>query len=1375
MKILDPGTYTLIQDFPGRQGLNRWRVGIPPAGPMDDFSFRVANRLVGNDESAAALEITLGGPTIVFNKDTLVAITGAPIAATVDGQVVEAWKSFVIKKGGTLQLSQLQGEGVRSYLAVAGGIDSPDYLGSKSSFPLGKLGGLSEGSPLQINDELSIGEPVSNPSPKTLPASMIPKFRDTWEIDVLLGPQEAPDYLTPEDLDTLFKSTYEVSHNANRMGVRLIGPKPKFARKDGGEGGGHPSNVNDTPYAIGSINFTGDNPVILGVDGPSLGGFLCPITIPSYHWWKIGQARAGNKIRFRRVTMDYVISTRLRQDEAIRNLSPRKNLPRPSFVTKPSEDNNERGLIHEIQSTESKLKVQYRIAGDVYLLVEYGDPSIMDINARVRVHLLEQFLLKHKPSGLVDTIPGVRSLLIWYDNRKLSLDDLMKLLNQAELELPHRDIKLPSRVFELPIAFHDKWSRDATERYMNSIRSEAIYLPDNVDFVAKSNGLNGAADVEKIVMEASYLVLGLGDVYLGAPCAVPLDPRHRLTVPKFNPVRTYTPEGAVGIGGQYMCIYPAESPGGYQLIGRTLPIWNTKGNLPNFTPEKPWLLDMFDQIRFKPVTENELEAYREAFSAGRYKLETKQEELCMKEYNKFLKSIENETKEVKARQKIGADAMQLQERAITDSRHLFDEALKITSFLANMVVNGPNYVGVSGKPSKDAPAFVSSPEYPSGHVRSSLPPPRGLKNVLDEEGPAGFVKAVMSTKRALLTDTTWRDAHQSLLMTRMRTTDMLNIAVPTSHALANCFSIEMWGGATFDVALRFLHECPWTRLAKLRELVPNVPFQMLFRGANAVGYSAYSDNVVYKFCKQAKNTGIDIFRIFDSLNYLENMRLGIDAVGEAGGIIEATLCYTGDITNPNETKYPLEYYLLQARELVKLGIHVLCVKDMAGLMKPAAAKILISALRKEFPDLPIHVHTHDTAGTAVASAIACFEAGATAVDCCNDAVSGLTSQGSMGAILSNYQHTEKDTGINLDDYLELTSYWEKTRKMYSHFESGQKSAGADVYKNQIPGGQYTNLYFQALSLGIAQDWDKLKVAYMDANQILGDIVKVTPSSKVVGDLASFMVSNQLDRETTLRRANELDFPESVIEFLQGYLGQPYGGFPEPFRSDVLRDPSLPRFEGRPGTYLSPFDFESCHRDLEAKWQRPMSELDVMSHIQFPDVFDDYLKNLHKYGEVTNLPTPNFWSPMDIGEKVTFNVKSRTFTATLDSVGEIRPDGNCIVTYDVNHLKHRITVKAKQPKELPYILREEFGSKVIAMKRKKADPSNKGSVGAPLPGKVLQVKHKAGDRVKRGDVIVVLSSMKLQLTVTAHRNGKIYSLCVTEGDTVLAGDLLCEIH
>eukprot|EP01126_Amoeba_proteus_P019317 TRINITY_DN1994_c0_g1_i2.p1 TRINITY_DN1994_c0_g1~~TRINITY_DN1994_c0_g1_i2.p1 ORF type:complete len:1021 (-),score=266.22 TRINITY_DN1994_c0_g1_i2:158-3220(-) len=1020
-------------------------------------------------------------------------------------------------------------------------------------------------------------------------------------------------------------------------------------------------------------------------------------------------------------------------------------------------------------------------------MVEYGEP-VLDINSRVRIHLLEEFLTLHRPPGLIDTTPGVRTLLLNYDNRILSLEELMKLLVHAEAKLLHvESVKLKSRIFELPIAFRDQWTRAAIDRYMSTIRAEASYLPDNLEFIGRNNGISGKhcetvgelSEVEKVISSASYLVLGLGDVYLGAPCAVPLDPRHRLSVPKYNPARTFTPEGAVGIGGMYMCIYPMESPGGYQLVGRTLPIWNTFGNLPNFGPVKPWLLDMFDQVRFYPVSEQDLSLLRQDFSEGKMKLDLKVEDLCMKSYNQFLKSVEEETGQVKKKQ-LEAQNLIFQAEALSlrDSVHAKQEALKVLNYLATMVVDGPDHPGAVGPaPSKTlAKIPISLPEFPPGHVNSSRAPPRGLKHVFDEKGPKGFVEAVLASKGTLLTDTTWRDAHQSLLMTRMRTIDMKNIAHATAHTMASAFSLEMWGGATFDVSLRFLHECPWDRLAELRELVPNIPFQMLFRGANAVGYSAYPDNVIYKFCKQAKETGMDVFRIFDSLNYLENMRLGIDAVGEAGGIVEATICYTGDITNPKKTKYNLDYYLNLARDLEKLGIHVLCVKDMAGLLKPSAATILISALRKEFPNLPIHVHTHDTAGTAVATLLACVQAGANAVDCCNDALSGLTSQGSMGAIISDLENLEKNTGVALENYQQLTTYWEGVRRLYGPFESGQKSAGADVYVNEIPGGQYTNLFFQALSMGMAEEWEQIKTAYANANLVLGDIVKVTPSSKVVGDLASYMVANKLDLKSVQERAADLNFPNSVVEFLQGYLGQPHGGFPEPFRSHVLKD--KPRIEGRPGKDLPPLDFTKKKLELQSKFGIPLRDVDVMSSVQFPAVFEDYVHHSKQFGNVSVLPTRQFLEPMQIGEKVSFTCLRKNFNVVLDEVKDnVGEAGTSRVMFDINGEKHVISVKAKDSSRPSYLLRTggPVVEKPTGPTRKKADPGKVGSVGASIPGRVVDVKFNVGSMVEKGQVVIVLSSMKLELAESATISGKLISVDVTKGDFVSVGDLLFEIQ
>lgn len=464
-----------------------------------------------------------------------------------------------------------------------------------------------------------------------------------------------------------------------------------------------------------------------------------------------------------------------------------------------------------------------------------------------------------------------------------------------------------------------------------------------------------------------------------------------------------------------------------------------------------------------------------------------------------------------------------------------DRAQKLLLYIGDIIVNGPpKKLGATGPP----PSHIK-PQIPD--IQPKAKTKKSLKEIFDLEGPQAFAKAVRQNEGLLITDTTWRDAHQSLLATRMRTIDMLNVSKPTSIALRNAYSLECWGGATFDVSMRFLNECPWDRLEKLREAVPDIPLQMLLRGANAVGYTSYPDNVVYEFCRLAKEKGMDVFRVFDSLNYIENLKLGIDAVGTAGGIIEGVVCYTGDITDPNKGQYSLEYYLKFVQELQDLGIHVLAIKDMAGLLKPEAAKMLIEAIRNEHFDLPIHVHTHDTAGTGVASMLAAANAGADVVDAATDALSGLTSQPSLGALVASTQGTPLDTGLDLEEVSQLNDYWEEARGLYAPFESGQKSGSADVYLHEMPGGQYTNLLFQSSQLGLGGEWSKVKKAYAIANKLLGDIIKVTPSSKVTGDLAQFLVANNLTEEEVLRDAERLSFPKSVIEYFQGYLGIPPHG------------------------------------------------------------------------------------------------------------------------------------------------------------------------------------------------------------------------------------------
>uniref|UniRef100_A0A8C5PX54 Pyruvate carboxylase n=1 Tax=Leptobrachium leishanense TaxID=445787 RepID=A0A8C5PX54_9ANUR len=556
-------------------------------------------------------------------------------------------------------------------------------------------------------------------------------------------------------------------------------------------------------------------------------------------------------------------------------------------------------------------------------------------------------------------------------------------------------------------------------------------------------------------------------------------------------------------------------------------------------------------------------------------------------------------------------------------RPVQNRAQKLLHYLGHVMVNGPTTpIPVKAKPSSIDPVI---PLVPLGD------PPSGFRDILLREGPKGFAQAVRQHRGLLLMDTTFRDAHQSLLATRVRTHDLKKISPFVSHNFSNLFSLENWGGATFDVAMRFLYECPWRRLQELRDLIPNIPFQMLLRGANAVGYTNYPDNAVFKFCEVAKENGMDIFRVFDSLNYLPNMILGMEAAGQAGGVVEAAISYTGDVADPSRTKYTLDYYINLAEELVKAGTHILCIKDMAGLLKPKASDMLIRALRDKFPDVPIHVHTHDTAGAGVASMLACAHAGADIVDVAVDSMSGMTSQPSMGALVACAMGTEQDTGIQLDKVFDYSEYWEVARGLYAAFDctATMKSGNSDVYENEIPGGQYTNLHFQAHSMGLGNKFKEVKKAYAEANKLLGDVIKVTPSSKIVGDLAQFMVHNGLTREEVENMADELSFPLSVVEYLQGYVGIPYGGFPEPLRSKVLKD--LPRIEGRPGATLPPMDFTKLENHLKSKYDDLTPE-DIMSAAMYPKVFEEYKDFGTQFGPVESLNTRLFLEGPKIAEE-----------------------------------------------------------------------------------------------------------------------------------------------
>ncbi len=643
--VLSPGVQTTVQDYPGRTGY--WSVGVPPSGPMDGFAFRLANRLVDNDEAQAGLEITLVGPTLRFNCDSIIAICGALLDARLDGEPLAQWRAHAVKAGAVVQLGKIANHGCRSYLAVQGGFKVPDYLGSKSTFTLGQFGGHG-GRALLTGDVLHIVDSQSLPAahaPRALSGDIIPHYSDRWEIGVLYGPHGAPDFFTHEDIQTFFAVDWQVHYNSSRSGVRLIGPKPEWSRSDGGEAGLHPSNIHDNAYAIGTVDFTGDMPVILGPDGPSLGGFVCPVTIISAELWKIGQLKPGDSVRFRPVSIEQALAQEKRQERIIRDLKlADAAAPVPNSIfgaggTDPAIA-AATPVLHSTPESRGQVEVVYRQAGDRNLLVEYG-PLELDLNLRFRAHALMQSL-QHLAdsgtvSGILDLTPGIRSLQIHFDSSLLSCNRLLDVLVAAEKELPDVEhIEVPSRTVYLPLSWDDGATRLAIEKYMQSVRNDAPWCPSNIEFIRRINGLRSIEEVQHIVFEASYLVLGLGDVYLGAPVATPVDPRHRLVTTKYNPARTWTPENAVGIGGAYLCIYGMEGPGGYQFVGRTVQMWNRYRQTADFVDGKPWLLRFFDQIRFYAVSESELLKLRRDFIAGSFKLRVEDTTFSLKQYNAFL-------------------------------------------------------------------------------------------------------------------------------------------------------------------------------------------------------------------------------------------------------------------------------------------------------------------------------------------------------------------------------------------------------------------------------------------------------------------------------------------------------------------------------------------------------------------------------------------------------------------------------------------------------------------------------------------------------------------------------------------------------------------
>nr|XP_056708445.1 pyruvate carboxylase, mitochondrial [Euleptes europaea] len=684
-----------------------------------------------------------------------------------------------------------------------------------------------------------------------------------------------------------------------------------------------------------------------------------------------------------------------------------------------------------------------------------------------------------------------------------------------------------------------------------------------------------------------------------------------------------------------------------------------------------------------------------------------------------------------------------------------NRAQKLLHYLGHVMVNGPTTpIPVNARPSSIDPVV---PSVPLGE------PPSGYRDILLREGPTGFAKAIRQHKGLLLMDTTFRDAHQSLLATRVRTHDLKKISPFVAHNFSNLFSIENWGGATFDVAMRFLYECPWQRLQELRELIPNIPFQMLLRGANAVGYTNYPDNSVFKFCQVAKENGMDIFRVFDSLNYLPNMLLGMEAAGQAGGVVEAAISYTGDVADPSRTKYTLDYYVSLAEELVKAGTHILGIKDMAGVLKPRASSMLVGALREHFPNIPLHIHTHDTSGAGVASMLACAAAGADIVDVAVDSMSGMTSQPSMGAMVACTCRTEYDTGIQMERVFDYSEYWEVTRGLYAPFDctATMKSGNADVYENEIPGGQYTNLHFQAHSMGLGNKFKEVKKAYVVANKILGDLIKVTPSSKIVGDLAQFMVQNNLTQQDVEAQADELSFPVSVVEFLQGYIGIPYGGFPEPFRSKVLKD--LPRIEGRPGASLPPMDFQKLEQELcEKHKEEEITPEDILSAAMYPKVFDEFKEFSANFGPVECLNTRLFLEGPKIAEEFEVELeRGKTLHIKALALGDLNRAGQREVFFELNGQLRSILVKdTKAMKEMHF--------------HPKALKDVKGQIGAPMPGKVIDIKVEEGAAIKKGQPLCVLSAMKMEMVVNSPLSGTIKKIYVKPDMSLEGDDLILEI-
>jgi len=688
-----------------------------------------------------------------------------------------------------------------------------------------------------------------------------------------------------------------------------------------------------------------------------------------------------------------------------------------------------------------------------------------------------------------------------------------------------------------------------------------------------------------------------------------------------------------------------------------------------------------------------------------------------------------------------------------------DRGTRLLRYLGHIAVNGQ----LEGPKSRAKPDF-RDPPLPNPPAHAWTPPKDTFKHTLDSRGPDAVAERLRSEERVLFTDTTFRDAHQSLLATRMRSFDLLQVARDTGRLAPSLFSMEVWGGATFDTSYRFLREDPWVRLAELRERIPHVLMQMLLRGQSLVGYSAYPDNAVQAFVKEAAETGVDVFRIFDSLNWVPNMRVAIDAVREQGKIAEVALCYTGDVLDRSRKRYDLGYYVKLAQEIEAAGAHILAIKDMAGLLKPGAAHLLVGALR-EATGLPVHLHTHDSTGVGVATCVEAALAGASVVDGCIDALAGGTSQPSLRAIAAALQGTEKESDLDLDALQPLNEYWASVRAYYRFLERGSAVPDAHVFRTQVPGGQISNLKHQAEALGLLGQWGEVMQKYREADALLGELIKVTPSSKAVGDLALFMVQNDLDGDALLERAHELSFPESVVGLLMGKLGRPPYGFPEAFQTAVLRGEKP--LEDRPGAYLDPVDFEAVRREVRElvkgePARREASDRDMLALVLFPQVFRDYAAHRAAYGDTSALDTPTFFYGPSPGERVAVDIeRGKTLLIRLISIGDVHADGTRPVVFELNGHAREVRVR-------------DLEVQIAGEVRRKAEEGNWQDVGASMPGKVVKVMVQPGEAVAKGADLLVTEAMKMETSVRSPRHAIVEEVLVRQGDSVEAADLLLRL-